>query len=48
MIAMARAIMKIISKISLKRMKLMEQNTQIVEKKQFPIGPNIHMNHFQE
>ena len=47
MIATAQAIMKIISKISLMRMKLMVQNTPIVGKELFPIDQNMNINHFQ-
>ena len=51
MIAMAQAIMKIISKISLTRMNLMVNimayNTQIAGKKLFPIDQNMNINHFQ-
>ena len=47
MIAMAPAIMKIISKISLTLMNLMAQNTQIAGKKRFPIDQNMNINHFR-
>ena len=47
MIATAQAIMKIISKISLTRMKLMVQNTQTVRKKLLPTDQNMNINHFQ-
>ena len=47
MIAMAPAIMKIISKTSLTRMNLMVQNTQIAGKQLFPIDQNMNINHFR-
>ena len=47
MIAMAQAITKIILTISLTRMKLMVQDTQIVGKQLLPTDQNMNINHFR-